>query len=709
MTGRYTRQFHFTGLLLLLTTVTPYMSKAQTTVFWTGLGNDQQWNNPANWDVLRIPASGDTVLLNNSVVDSSYEVRLPEGGISVAIVQLQIKPDHSNIVRLVIPVSNIANPALSLSSSGVSILLASGAMLINESGAASGNSIQLSGRFRIEDGAHYVHRTRRAHATLVAQLSHDSGTTKGIFEFDVPMASSTISVSDRRYGTLILSSDAMAGSVVYTAAGTRAIHILGDLILRPGVQLKMNSSDTMHIGGGLFQYGALLDLSTTSRKLVMAIEKNIFLDTGGQITESGTSQPLIILSGKAEQRVEMRGMLKNQVSLELNNAAGARLVAPLYLPYHFILSRGVLFADSSNLLSLSPDAEIVADINRHAAYIDGPVRKEGLNFSQRFVFPLGAGGILRWLAIDNFAGDITMMYHRRASPAANGLADGLARISSVGNWSAHVPGGGIHSARVELSFHDGNSSGVTDMATLAVASLVDSIWHSAGNSFTSGSPGSSGSVRSEVLNLSWQNLAFFTLGATNHYYNPLPLRLKLFRHQQKDGEIRFEWQLLELAKTGQFHIHRSIDNVDYTCWQFVSAGEGLDYTSPYYPEPVFNIGLGSPKTVYYKLIYDGGNGEQELATLPVRNIAREGELQVQRASGIPGTGLLELRILSPESTRMQFYAVSGAGRNIPLAAHNLRRGKNEFVLPISNLPVGFYHIFGISSKFRTRPKGFLRL
>ena len=57
----------------------------------------------------------------------------------------------------------------------------------------------------IHDGGRYIHQTRASHANNILRiLSTAPGTEQGIFDFDVPRASYTISVSNRIYGSLEL-------------------------------------------------------------------------------------------------------------------------------------------------------------------------------------------------------------------------------------------------------------------------------------------------------------------------------------------------------------------------------------------------------------------------------------------------------------------------------------------------------------------------
>ncbi len=148
--------------------------------------------------------ASDDVLLDNGNLPGSYQVVLPDLAISVHT--LTISPSSGNQIELTLPASNILNNAVSIAGPGYGLLLNAGAVFRNSSGISSGESLHIADSIRINNGGRYIHNTRASHAAGIVQiLSSAPGTETGIFEFDVPRASYTISASNRVYGSLVLS------------------------------------------------------------------------------------------------------------------------------------------------------------------------------------------------------------------------------------------------------------------------------------------------------------------------------------------------------------------------------------------------------------------------------------------------------------------------------------------------------------------------
>ncbi len=130
---------------------------------------------------------------------------------------------------------------------------------------------------RINNDGRFIINTPRAHATNVDRLSVATGTEKGIVEFDIPDASTTISLSGRTYGKLVLKATAFGRSLNYTAAGTSKVIIRSDLEIGDSVNFNLNFSDTILIKGNLIQGAAVFNLGNTTKNIVVGISGNISL------------------------------------------------------------------------------------------------------------------------------------------------------------------------------------------------------------------------------------------------------------------------------------------------------------------------------------------------------------------------------------------------------------------------------------------------
>ena len=492
---------------------------------WDGEGNDGRWSNPLNWSGNTLPSSTSTVVLNNLYVDSNYVVVLDTLAGAVNIGSLEISPGVNRQIKLVIPSYNKFSPALSFGFPN-SLVLQNGGFLINSSGASSGTIINLFDSVYIFNGGRYVHNTPRAHASFVSLLSRKPGTEQGVFEFDVPNASNTVSLSDRVFGKLVFSSKSAGGASNYTASGTRKVWVRSDLELVDGARLNLNFTDTFSVDGSLLQENATLNVSSGIRNLVVQVNGDIISDSNSYITESGTAYGKIVLSGKSEQLLDIRGKIEQQVSLVVNNSSGVGLINPLEIETILELKKGKLITDHTNPLVIRNSGQIMSDSLLQDTYVDGPVIIESIIPRAHTLVPVGKFGLLRWMVLKNWSGEIKTEFIRSDPRLLSSIMYGVDHISTQGYWK--VSNANVSSiGGIELSFPDPNFSGVTDLSNLTVARLVNNEWVGQEIIQRKGSAGSNGSVLTGQLNLDNEN--YLSLASLVAGQNPLPVNDRRIR------------------------------------------------------------------------------------------------------------------------------------------------------------------------------------
>ena len=511
-----------------------------TQVKWDGDAHDSLFSNPLNWENNNLPEPEDQVIFDNSILTGNYTV-IMDLPYPVQLRSINIAPSLSDTIVVEIPAGNRVSPALSLTGPAYGFVIQIGGIFLNASGASSGASLVVRDSIYIANGGRYIHRTSRAHAALVDLLSQLPGTEKGTFEFDIRTASSTISLSGRKYGKLVLSAGAAGGLVNYTASGTMPILIRSDLEINSGVRLNLNCSDTLFVHGSLLQKGGVLNLSSLARTLVFKLKGSLEQSPGSVITETGSAFPSLLLAGDSGQYVQVGGSIENSVIFSVNNAAGIRLGAPLILPHKLLLIAGIV-QNEENLITLLKDCLLEVDSSSGKSFVTGPFRKEGLENSAGFLFPVGNDQI-RWLSLKNVTGNYTVQFYKE-NPSRFGVQlNGISRISSLDYWKILADGLGL-AAHVELSFFDGNSSGVTDMGTLRVAILEGESWVNAGSSSTSGSAGSQGSVVSNPLSaLTPFEPVLFALASSTALQNPLPLKFFHLGFVIRNSRTELDWEI----------------------------------------------------------------------------------------------------------------------------------------------------------------------
>ncbi|MBO9573118.1 MAG: hypothetical protein J7497_13080, partial [Chitinophagaceae bacterium] len=237
---------HLLFYILLLISLPVFSQKK-----WDGGAGTNLWNDPLNWNDNIVPSSSDNIILDNSAVSGNYSVILPVTAVTVK--SILIDPSASVQIDLTLPKQNTVVPALTITGPGYGLTINKGGIFRNSSGASSGTPLVVSDSIKINNEGKFIINTPRAHASNIDRISAAPGTEKGIVEFDIPDASTTISLSGRTYGSLVLKSTAWGKTLNYTAAGTSKVIIRSDLEIGDSVNFNLNFSDSILIKGNLAQ------------------------------------------------------------------------------------------------------------------------------------------------------------------------------------------------------------------------------------------------------------------------------------------------------------------------------------------------------------------------------------------------------------------------------------------------------------------------
>ncbi|HEY8894623.1 MAG TPA: hypothetical protein VIM79_07395 [Niastella sp.] len=532
--------------LFLLLNHAPVFSQLR----WDGEAGDGQWMTAGNWSGDVLPGITDDVILDNVFVSGTYSVVLPGGNDLVQIRSVTIAPGSGNNIELILPATNTAIPALKLMGAVYGMVIDNGGIFRNSSGVDNDLPVQISDSIMIKNGGRYIQNSDGSHAANVMVLSKAAGTEEGVFEFDIPSASSTVSLSGRTYGKLIFSSNAKKSNVTYTATGTNPITIKSDLQTGPGVILSLNFSDTLHIGRDLIQQGGIINLGNSTRSLVTVINRHLMQSDTALIHETGTSSPEIVLGGNSTQHIDCKGALNNNVAIKMDNAAGALLISPWSLPHKLTLVKGKIKTSSINLLKLLAGCNIAVDSLSDNSFIDGPVQKEGLSAATQFLLPVGKDNIMRWLTLKDASGNYIVEYfNSNPQQISNKYGAGIHHLTQTGYWTIQADAGLIASASVGLSFSGSNSGLGTNLSTARVAKLDNGVWLDYGNTGFTGTAGSRGSVISNNVN-AWSAVSdSFALAGSVPAEGPLALIDETMPNRSNDrlNNYKGECQLLSIS------------------------------------------------------------------------------------------------------------------------------------------------------------------
>lgn len=660
---------------------------------WDGGGGDSLWTTATNWMGDIVPSPGDSVLLDNSLLATSYTVLFPPGNISIAIVYLELKPTNPNAIILVIPRSNTAIPALTCNGTG-GIVLQQGAILQNSSGAPSGNAIVCADSLYILNGGQYIHNTDIGHASLIARLSSKPGTEYGTVEFNVPgTASYTLSVSNRVYGNLLLKATASGGNKTYLSTGSNPLLVRGNCTINTGVTYSLNFSGEFSVQRDL-QVMGVFNVSTGSNSNSIRI-KGLF-DVEGILTETGTGYPIILLEGSSLQNWKARGAINNSITIQVNNLAGVILDSPVDIKYKLELIQGKLTTTSTNLLTIQTGAFLIADSTKQTVFIDGPLQKKGIIAGGYFLFPVGSGISQRWLSLKDATGDYIVTYFKAPpSTISTQLDTTLHHISTLEYWTIQTNVN--QRAKVELSFDDVNSGGVTELTTLRVAQYQGTDWHNAGASAWSGSAGASGSVVSDSIVFPTAGLHYFSLASSAANQNPLPVKTSTLYIKESEGAIDFTWRITPIEFFMEGELQGSIEGTEYrTIFRFQK--EQRFTMSPSLPLPGYR---------FFRLLTRWRNGTANFSEI-VSTKGSQPAFRLQYLFPVIAENDVQVSAVSSRAGKAEFWVMDMQGKVLYKYLFFIDIGDSKLTIPVAGLGAGFYQIFGVSSGLRTKPLRFIK-
>jgi hypothetical protein len=666
---------------------------------WDGEAGDGKWTSAANWLGDVVPAAGDNVIMDNSFVPANYVVTLPGGTAAVTVKTLTVSPAPGNIIQLILPASNTAPvPAFVASGPGYGVIINNGGIFQNSSGNSSGNAISVVDSFRINNGGLYIHNTRAAHASLVSILSRSPGTETGVFKFDVPGGSYTFSSANRVYGTLMFSSDASGGTQFYNAIAASPLNINSDLVINPGVTINLDITNDVVIKRDFIQNGGVFNIASQANNNVTHIKGNL-VQKSGSITETSTGFPVIELNGFSNQFITNSGVISNSVSVRINNPAGVTLLSNTSLPYHLDLADGIVHTNSF-LVTLLNGCTIAADSTGNKSFIDGRLRKEGLSAAPHFLFPVGKDITQRWLDLQQVNGNYTVEFFK-SNPTliANNLGVGIHHISSIEYWTIETDATPVSAGSVELSFDNINSGGVTDLPSLRVAKLFNTIWQDAGNAGTTGIVGN-GTVISNPVNFSTASATqYFTLSSSNALQNPLPLKDLFFTACQSGDAATIKWETGRSFLAASFELQSSENGINFfsLIHIFPATNErNYEYTDK----------RSVNKLRWYRLKIAGPDGYFFYSKMVA--VAQEKYKDIQLIpSLVNGTSTLLIDVTP--ATALQISISDMSGKIVQLFHPAVVAGLNQVHLPLNSLPAGVYLLSVMNRQNRIAGTRFVKL
>jgi hypothetical protein len=442
------------------------------------------------------------------------------------------------------------------------------------------------------------------------------------------------------------------------------------------------------VAGDFIQEGGQLNLAAgTGNQTVMKVRGDLYQFPSAVITESSNGNPFLELNGNRKQEVAMAGLIRNQVGFRLNNTQGAELRMPLTLPWKLDLAEGVMVSSDSALLTLDSGCTILADSSRlSGTYVNGPLRKLGLNTGDHFLFPVGKEGYLRWLSLHNASGNFTVEYFR-SDPSIFGtnLGPGLNHISKLEYWTVQSDGPPGGNAIIELSFASVPCGGVTDPQYLNIAKFVGALWENAGHSGITGNA-VQGSVSSGPDDFAANA---YTLASTVNLENPLPLTSIDLKINKISGKITFSWKV----DGPEIPDHFDLVELNGTVSNRISEVSALPFQMNYTWICNSDLFIGSH---YFQIDMVDEHGLRYKSNIAVLNMKNESiSLKwIGKSAGNVGN-LLMVQVYS--SDVWSYDLVSINGNRVAQGKIKLTGGNNFIRVTPENLSAGYYVFHAVAS------------
>jgi hypothetical protein len=222
---------------------------------------------------------------------------------------------------------------------------------------------------------------------------------------------------------------------------------------------------------------------------------------------------------------------------------------------NFLLRDGIVHSDSTDLLTLSDDANCNSG-GRSTSYVDGPMKKVG---DDAFIFPTGDQNV--WARIEigapaNTGTEFTAHYFFKMHSDTS-TDNTLNNISNVEYWQLdrYVNNDDV---LVTLYWEDSTRSGISD----AIDNGDLRVGRYNGTDFTSEgsqnmSTGSSGTISSGAKVTNFSPFTFGSVGA-----QILPVELIYFDAEQKGEQVLLDWSTASEYRSDRFEVERSKDGED---------------------------------------------------------------------------------------------------------------------------------------------------
>ena len=648
-----------TAMSLLLS----FYVSAQVT--WIGAGDGISWTDAANWSSGAAPLAGDDVVIDNSVVTASYDISLPANGTIVTVNSITITPGAPSIIRLLIPASNSANPALHIITVGDALTLNTGASLVN----SSGSDIIIDGNLILN-------------GTSSVDLSAGTGSANTMIKGNI-VVSAANAITESGTGNPVVELNGNIDQTISSVAGAITGNNLDFVV---NTTATVNLLTNVFLPHDLFVQKGTIDVSNTAAANVLGVKGDLTVQ--GTITESGTGLPRITLNGTTNQNITISGagnITGDNLEFRLSNSAGATLQSDLVLPYWFTIASGNLFLGNFSLtvyyVQLIPPAVVATNhiVTNGTGFLIIP------NVVSNATFPIGADATsVNEVSITNGEG---LTYSVRVEAGIHPpISMPLYAIDRT--WTILASGIPVNPVVVNFSYYPGQGTANFDYSsTDDIGQYTPSAWSIIKNNILPAHDGDASIVAAFIS-------SFNTPFVIGNHGAILPLDYRIVcKALKKEEAAVITWKIEDEQMVSRFEIERSPGgSVFKSIATIYATDQKLSYE---YNDP--DVANGSN---LYRVKVILSNGKVRYSNT-VALVFRSHEILLTSVAPNPTHNSSILTISSSFNRTLKLILYDVQGKIVKQWEQKIVDGNNTMVLPVSDLLNGVYFLSGSDGNTRT--------
>lgn len=512
--------------------------------------------------------------------------------------------------------------------------------------------------------------------------------------------------------TLILASNGSitVNNFAYTVNGN--LDISGTSRVAIGNASNANKVVDFQVNGNLNVGGQSLDLQVSnlvvSNPTTLRVRGNINHTAGtfgssGTVTSTTTDLYVVELNGTSNQNVSSTGIINNatdEVSLRLNNTAGATLTSPLTVGKLSFNSanKGRLTTTTTNVLTINNTGVHGLVVNAPASngFVNGPVRRRTTSSASDYVFPTGKGSTYDPPMVRPSTNVVSIYQAEYFNTAFADLtvAPPLNGVSNQEYWQINTISGADAAVTLTLT---GAVPGAVASDGVVVSHFNSFDWtdYSPGGTIIQPGNSTSGSTRSTITT---QN-GFYTFGFG--VAGSLPIRLLTFDARKSGANsAQVSWSISSNSNAANFEVLKSEDGRNFSNAGSVVA---IDRQFAYN----FNDPSLANGTTYYRLKMTDKDG---IVTYSPIVAVLNGAKGVLMTSLIPTivSSTATLTVSSSEKGSLQLIITDMYGRVVKQQIAAITNGNQQIILNVQNLPNGAYQVTGLMNNNKVGTIRFVR-